>query len=157
VLTPADFLWGYECAAEAGLERTVHAGEICGAQSVRDALDSLPISRIGHGVRAIEDPALVERLAEDEIVLEVNPGSNMALGVFADWALYPITRLHEAGVKVTISTDDPPYFHTDLSREYAALARYQGWDEDAFRAQNRTAIGAAFCDDETRSKIEEML
>lgn len=149
----AEFAPAFELAAEAGLGLTVHAGEVCGPQSVRDALDHLAVSRIGHGVRAIEDPALVSRLAEEGVVLEVNPGSNVALGVYSDWRSHPIDRLRRAGVYVTVSTDDPPYFHTGMTHEYAKLASAFGWTSADFAAINRTALKAAFCDEETRERL----
>ncbi len=152
-----DFAWAFDAAREAGLRLTTHAGEWGGPESVRDGLDDLRVERIGHGVRAIEDPALVDRLAEDGIVLEVCPGSNVFLGVFPDWASHPIEQLRERGVKVTVSTDDPPFFFTTMAREYDMLAQTFGWDEDAFKALNQTALEAAFCDDSTKTKIQERL
>ncbi len=94
---PADFAPAFAIAGEAGLGLTVHAGEIRGPESVAAALDALPVSRIGHGVRAIEDPDLVARLADRGIVLETNPGSNLALGLYPDWPSHPVARLRAAG------------------------------------------------------------
>ncbi len=150
---PADYARAFAIAAEAGLGLTVHAGELAGADSVRAALDALPVRRIGHGVRAIEDPDLVRRLAEEGIVLEVNPGSNLALGLYPTWRDHPIEPLRAAGVAVTISTDDPPYFHTDLPREYAALAWTFDWTAADFEGMNRAAAEAAFCDEATRAAV----
>ena len=154
---PADFAPAFDRAREAGLGITVHAGEFGGPDSVRDALDALAPSRIGHGVRAVEDAALVARLAAEGIVLEVCPGSNVALGLYANVGAHPIERLREAGVAVTVSTDDPPFFHTTMEREYAALSDAFGWDTETFREINRTAMRAAFCDDATRARILERL
>ena len=109
-----DYAWSFDCAREAGLGLTCHAGEWRGPDSIRDAL-ALGCSRIGHGVRAIEDPALVRDLAESGITLEVCPGSNVALGLYPDWPAHPIARLADAGVRVTVSTDDPPFFHYHAS------------------------------------------
>ncbi|CTQ31827.1 adenosine deaminase [Jannaschia rubra] len=153
LFAPGDFVWAYDCAREAGLGLTAHAGEFGGPESVRSALDDLGVSRIGHGVRAVEDEALIDRLAEDGIVLEVCPGSNVALGVYANIAAHPIEKLRERGVKVTVSTDDPPFFHTTMREEYEALERTFGWDGEAFRQINRTAAEAAFCDDATRADL----
>lgn len=150
---PADFAWSFDCAREAGLRLTAHAGEWGGPDSVRDALDALRVERIGHGVRAIEDLALVDRLAEDGVVLEVCPGSNVALGLYKGFAAHPVARLREREVKVTLSTDDPPFFHTTLRREYDELARAFGWTEADFRAMNRDAARAAFCDAETGAAL----
>ncbi len=120
---------------------------------MRAALDDLGVARIGHGVRATEDPSLVARLAEEGIVLEVCPGSNVALGLYPDVASHPIDALRRAGVAVTVSTDDPPFFHTDLDAEEAALTAAFGWGEAEFRATARTAARAAFCDEATRSAL----
>jgi adenosine deaminase len=154
---PGDFLWSFDCAREAGLRITVHAGEWGGAQSVRDALDALRPERIGHGVQAIEDPALVDRLAEDGIVLECCPGSNVFLGVFKDWRSHPIEKLRERGVKVTVSTDDPPFFGITMTSDYENLNRHFGWDEEVFAEVNRTALDAAFCDAATKEIIAQRL
>ncbi len=154
---PKDFARAFALAGEAGLGLTAHAGEICGADSVADALEHLKVTRIGHGVRAIEDAAIVEMLRERGTVLEVNPGSNIALGVYRDWNEHPFKRLRDAGVPVTVSTDDPPYFHTDLPMEYDRLSRCFGWNKRDFLEMNRVAMGAAFCDEETRSKIYDIL
>lgn len=150
---PADFAWPFDAAREAGLRLTAHAGEWGGPQSIRDALSALRVERIGHGVRAIEDPALVDHLAETGVVLEVCPGSNVALGVFPDWAAHPVKRLRDAGVRVTLSTDDPPFFHTTLRAEYARMADTFGWTEADFTAINRDALDAAFCDTATRERL----
>ncbi|TCM76189.1 adenosine deaminase [Rhodovulum steppense] len=154
---PRDFAWAFDMAREAGLGLTAHAGEWGGPQSVRDALSDLRVDRIGHGVRAIEDPALVEHLVETGIVLEICPGSNIALGLYPDWRSHPIERLRKAGVKLTVSTDDPPFFRTSMTREYDRLADAFGWDEDVFAQINRVALDAAFCDADTRAAIAKKL
>ncbi|RDC72396.1 adenosine deaminase [Rhodovulum sp. 12E13] len=154
---PRDFLWAFDCAREAGLRLTAHAGEWRGPESVAAALDDLRVERIGHGVRAIEDPALVERLAEAGITLEVCPGSNVALRVYPETRAHPIERLRAAGVPVTVSTDDPPFFHTTMTAEYEALNAAFGWDEGDFREIARTAARAAFCDAATRDRLLKRL
>jgi adenosine deaminase len=150
---PKDFARAFDIARDAGLAITVHAGELVGAQSVRDALDWLKPARIGHGVRAIEDPALVARLADEGVVLEVCPGSNIALSVFPSYDEHPFPKLCDAGVKVTLSSDDPPFFHTSLAREYEIAEKHFGMDEAALLGVTRTAIEAAFVDEETRSAL----
>lgn len=154
---PADFADAFAEMAEAGFRLTAHAGEWGGPESVRAALDDLKVERLGHGVRAIEDPALVERLAAERITLEVCPGSNVALGVYPDTASHPIDRLRRAGVPVTVSTDDPPFFRTDMTREYENLAAAFGYGETEFTELARTAMAAAFCDDETKARVAPML
>jgi adenosine deaminase len=150
---PRDFAPAFRIAAEAGLGITAHAGELAGPESVRAALDHLRVSRIGHGVRSIEDPALVARLADEGIVLELCPGSNIALGLYPDMARHPFRRLMAAGVRVTINSDDPPYFHTSLGREYDALAAAQNLSAETLLAVTRTAVAAAFVDEPTRLKL----
>ncbi|RDW14846.1 adenosine deaminase [Paracoccus thiocyanatus] len=152
----ADFAWAFDCAREAGLGLTAHAGEWRGPQSIRDAL-ALGVSRIGHGIRAVEDAALLRDLAERGITLELCPGSNVALGLVQDWAAHPIARLADAGLRVTVSTDDPPFFHTTLSQEYQRLADAFGWAEAEFRQMNLWAVDAAFCDPTTRTRLRKEL
>lgn len=152
-----DYVWAFDCAREAGLRLTTHAGEWGGAASVREALDDLKVERIGHGVQAIDDLALVDRLAEDGIVLEVCPGSNVALGVYPSWQAHPIEKLIERGVKVTVSTDDPPFFHTTMTAEYENLERAFGWNEGEFASLNQVALDAAFCDDATKARLKDRL
>ncbi|WP_372573236.1 adenosine deaminase [Ruegeria jejuensis] len=152
-----DFAWSFDCAREAGLRLTTHAGEFGGPESVRDAVRDLGVERLGHGVRAIEDPELVKELADREIVLEVCPGSNVVLGLYPEIAAHPIQRLREAGVKVTVSTDDPPFFHTTMAREYEMLNAAFGWEEGDFAEINKTALQAAFCDEDTRTRVVKRL
>ena len=152
-----DFAYSFDMAREAGLHLTVHAGEWRGPREVAAALDVLRVERVGHGVRAAEDPALVARLAEENICLEVCPGSNVALGVHQSLAHHPIQKLRDAGVPVTVSTDDPPFFHTTMRDEYLGLAQTFGWHEADFRALNDTALAHAFCDAETRAIIAKRL
>ena len=152
---PRDFAGAFDLAREAGLGITVHAGELLGPQSVRDALDHLRPSRIGHGVRAIEDPALVERIAEEGIVLEICPGSNIALEVYPDYASHPFPKLHAAGCKVTLSSDDPPHFHTSIGNEYAIAAGEFGYGEGELLQFTRNAIEAAFIDGDSKAQLLE--
>jgi adenosine deaminase len=154
---PEDFAWAFDLAREAGLGLTAHAGEWRGPDGIRDTLAALRPSRLGHGVRAIEDLALVDELAEQGIVLEVCPGSNIALGLYPDWRSHPIGQLYDRGVKVTVSTDDPPYFRTTMEAEHARLAEAFDWDDGVFRTLARTALDAAFCDADTRSRILKLL
>lgn len=151
-----DFAWSFDCAREAGLRLTLHAGEWNGPDEVRDAL-ALGAERIGHGVRAAADLALVDELAERGTVLEVCPGSNIALGIYPDWHAHPIGMLHDRGVRVTVSTDDPPFFRTTMEREFARLAEAFDWDGGVFARLNRTAMEAAFCDAATRERCLKIL
>jgi len=137
---------------DAGLACTVHAGEWAGPEGIRAAL-ALPVARLGHGVRAVEDPALVAELAARGTVLEVCPGSNVATGLYPDRAHHPFPALRAAGVAVTLSSDDPPYFDTGLAREYAEAAALYGLDDAALLGLTRTALKAAFVDEPTRARL----
>ena len=154
---PVDFTYAFDMAREAGLRLTAHAGEWGGAQSVFEAVRDLNVERIGHGVQSVNDPKLVKELVNKGITLEVCPGSNIALGVYKAWGEHPIERLRDAGVLVTISTDDPPFFHTDLSTEYEMLEQTFGWDLGDFKELNINAANAAFCDETTRKRLIEKL
>ena len=155
--TPNDFSYAFDMARDAGLRLTSHAGEWGGAQSIWDTLEDLKVERVGHGVQAINDPKLVDYLAETGIILEVNPGSNVALGVYPSLAEHPISKLRDAGVKVTVSTDDPPFFHTTMTSEFEQLERVFGWGVDDFKQLNQTALEAAFCDVATKDFISRRL
>lgn len=147
----AEFARGFDIARDAGLGITIHAGELAGADSVRDALDHVRPSRIGHGVRAIEDENLVRRIAEEEVVLEVCPGSNMALKLFKTMAEHPFDQLRRAGVKVTLSSDDPPHFGSSIGHEYDLVAQTWGYDAATLTGFTRTSLEAAFVDEPTRA------
>lgn len=149
----ADYAPAFDIVREAGLGITIHAGELCGAFSVADALDLVKPSRIGHGVRAIEDADLVKRLADLGTVLEVCPGSNIALKVFPDYESHPLRRFVDAGVRVTLNSDDPPFFHTSLAQEYDTASRVMGFTDAEINAMTRTAIEAAFVDERTRQVL----
>ena len=150
---PRDFARAFDIARDGGLRLTAHAGEMVGAESVRAALDHLQVERIGHGVRAIEDASLVARLAEEGIVLECCPGSNIALKVFPDFASHPYPALRKAGVRVTLSSDDPPYFWTSLANEHAIARNHFGLSDADLLKDTRTALEAAFVEDETRALL----
>ncbi len=149
----ADFAGAFEIAREAGLGITIHAGELCGAFSVRDALDVVKPDRIGHGVRAVEDPDLVDRLADSDVVLEVCPGSNVALSLFESFKAHPLRAFFDRGIKVTLNSDDPPFFHTSLGQEYAVAATQMGFSDTELNIMTMTALKAAFVDEPTRRRL----
>lgn len=148
---PADFLPAYRLAHDKGYGCTVHAGEVRGPESVWSAIRALPVTRIGHGVRSAEDPRLLEELVRRGTVLEVCPGSNIALGIYPDRAAHPLHRLIAAGVRVTLNSDDPPFFHTSLGVEYDDA----GLDGHVLRRITRTAIEASFADTATKQRLLE--
>ena len=146
----------YEIAAGSGLGCSIHAGEHAGPESVRAALE-LPITRMSHGVRAIEDPALVAELAERAIVLEVCPSSNVSLGLYPSYENHPLGALREAGVRVTLGSDDPPYFGCSIGSEYAVVQQRQGFDEEQLRDVTRIAVEASFAEDAVKEDLHARL
>lgn len=154
---PTDFIRAFKYAAEGGLGLTAHAGEVMGAESVRATLEALPIDRIGHGVRAIEDEGVLDLLMDRNIVMEVCPGSNIALGVYPDHQSHPLRRLMERGLSVTLNSDDPPFFDTTIEDEYKNAALFQDCTDAELAHITRSAIMAAFCDDRTKTVLLDRL
>jgi adenosine deaminase len=152
----AQFADAYAIAAGSGLGCSVHAGEHAGAESVRGALE-LPVTRISHGVRAVEDPVLVAELAERGVVLEVCPSSNVALGVFPTYEDHPLGALRAAGVRVTIGSDDPPYFGCSIGSEYAVAHQRIGLEEGELMDITRIAVQASFADDALKGALLDQL
>jgi aminodeoxyfutalosine deaminase len=118
---PERYAEWFEKALERGLHSVPHAGETVGPESVWGAIRVLHAERLGHGVRSIEDPELVDYLSERRIPVEICPTSNIRLGVYPDLAVHPLHRLYDAGVPVTINSDDPPLFNTTLTAEVKLL------------------------------------
>ena len=138
------FAEAFRRAGAAGLGRTVHAGESSGPEGVRDAIDLLGADRIDHGVRAIEDAALVDLLAERRIPLGICPTSNLVLGVYPSIAAHPVERLRAAGVRLSLNTDDPALLGASLVGEYALCRSAFGWSDETVRAVARTSIESSF-------------
>jgi adenosine deaminase len=130
---PAQFKEVYRRARDAGLRLSVHAGEGAGAESVWEAIRQLGVERIGHGIRAIEDKALVEYLAENNMPLEVCPTSNVRTGIYTSLAEHPVKELFDAGIPITINTDDPTFFGCSLAGEYRALLDIGFSRDDVYR------------------------
>lgn len=151
------FADAFRKAGDAGLRRTVHAGESSGPEGIRDAIELLHADRVDHGVRAVEDPALVELLAERGIPLGICPSSNLVLKVYPSLAVHPIERLREAGVAVSINTDDPSLLETNLIEEYAMCARQFEWDDEVLRDVADTSIRASFANDDVKRKLRGAL
>jgi adenosine deaminase len=146
------FAPAYELAGELGFGRTAHAGESSGADGVRDALDLLHVDRIDHGVRAIDDPAIVQRLVDEQITLNVCISSNL-VHLYPDLASHPFLALHRAGVPVTLNTDDPGYVGVDLTGEFLKAAGAAGWGLAELSGVTRRAIDAAFCSPATAARL----
>jgi aminodeoxyfutalosine deaminase len=149
---PEKFTEVFELVREEGFGSVPHAGEVVGPASVRGALEALNADRIRHGIRALEDPALVEELAGRRVVLDVTPVSNLRTGVVGSLAEHPLPELMAAGIPCTVSTDDPEMFDTDLTREYEA-AMSLGVDP---KALYDAAVEGALCGEETRERLREI-
>ncbi|HEY6511148.1 MAG TPA: adenosine deaminase [Burkholderiaceae bacterium] len=151
------FAEAFRRAGAASLRRTVHAGESSGPEGVRDAIELLGADRIDHGVRAIEDPAVVALLVERQIPLGICPTSNLKLGVYPSIADHPIDRLRRAGVAVSINTDDPALLGASLVGEYTLCAQAFGWSDEDVRAIARTSIAASFADAAVKARLMRAL
>ncbi|WP_066950683.1 adenosine deaminase [Streptomyces lushanensis] len=136
----------FDRAIDAGLHSVPHAGETTGPGTVWDALRDLRAERIGHGTSAVQDPELLAYLAEHRIPLEVCPTSNIATRAVADLDEHPIKAMVAAGVLVTVNSDDPPMFGTDLNQEYAVAARLLGLDERGLADLAKNGVEASFLD-----------
>ena len=134
----------FDEAAQRGIPAVPHAGETAGAESIWRALRALHAVRIGHGVRCLEDPLLVAELRERQIPLEVCPSSNVRLGVVRSWAEHPLKKLMDAGLCVTLNSDDPPLFDTTLTEEYHRAVQVFGLTEIDLKKLIRNAANAAF-------------
>ena len=143
----------FEFAREAGVPAVVHAGETGGPESIRAAVEKLHAVRIGHGITALEDPSVVSQLRERGIVLEVCPTSNLCIGVKDRIENHPLPRLLDAGLKVTIGTDDPPIFNTTLVGEYEKIAQALGYGRDQLIEFNRVAVAAALVSEARRAEL----
>ncbi len=150
---PSKFARAFDVAREAGLPVVPHAGEVGGAESMWDAIRTTNPVRIGHGVRCLEDPALVEYLRERHIPLEVCPTSNVCLKVVPDLASHPLPKLMQAGLVVTLNSDDPPMFNTTLTEEYLKCAAAFGWDKDTVIGLVMTALEVSLLPEPRKSAL----
>lgn len=141
-------------AARHGLHRTAHAGENSDAANVRSALETCSPERIGHGIRAARDPALMAELRDAGVPLEVCPSSNVALRSVPSLEEHPFDRLAEAGVEVTVNTDDPAFFDVTLNEEYRRLHRTWGYPPQRLAGFSLAAVRHAFLDEAERARLE---
>ncbi|MEW2248800.1 adenosine deaminase [Streptomyces sp. NPDC006975] len=145
----------FDRARAAGLRSVPHAGETTGPETVWDALTYLGAERIGHGTSSAQDPKLLAHLAEHRIPLEVCPTSNIATRAVATLDEHPVKEFTRAGVVVTINSDDPPMFGTDLNNEYAVAARLLDLDERGLAELAKNAVDASFLDEAGKARIRE--
>ncbi|MFP8908296.1 adenosine deaminase [Streptomyces atacamensis] len=143
----------FDRAIAEGLHSVPHAGETTGPRTVWDALDSLRAERIGHGTSSVRDPELLAYLAEHRIPLEVCPTSNVATRAVASLDEHPIAEMVKAGVLVTVNSDDPPMFGTDLCTEYEIAARLLGLDAAGVAELAKNAVTASFAPAQVKSSL----
>ena len=152
---PEPFADVYAQARTHGLHVTAHAGEAAGASSIWGAIRSLQVERIGHGVRAQEDPVLLEHLAAQQIPLEMCPTSNVCTGVVTSMKEHPIRLYDQQGILVTVNTDDPTMFGTTLAQEYGALVDELGFTRGDVRRLTLNAITASWLPDDDKRHLHE--
>jgi adenosine deaminase len=147
------FIDAFRRAGAAGFRRTVHAGESSGPESLRDAIELLGADRIDHGVRAIEDEAVVDLLASRGIPLGICPTSNLTLNLYPSMEDHPIDRLRRAGVRVSINTEDSSLLGTNLPHEYGIARTAYGWTDEVLRQLAQSSIDASFAKPETKARL----
>lgn len=147
----------FEYAREYGIHCTAHGGEARGPESVREIVGNFHPSRIGHGVRSIEDPELLDDLKKKNIHLEVCPTSNVQTGIYDKVAQHHINEIYQNGNSLSVNTDGRAISNVSLNEEYQKLNSYFDWKIEQFRQVNEYAIEAAFCDKETKDKLREKL
>lgn len=154
----ADFVPAYQIVTNAlGLQKTAHAGEATGPETIRACHELLGITRFGHMVRVLEDPDLMREMVDIGAVAEVCPSSNVALQVYPDLAHHPLRRMYDAGITITLNSDDPPFFKTSLGQEYELGHTHFGFSDDDLTGFTRNALQAAFIDEDTRQRLMNRL
>ena len=148
-----DFAPAFRIAARAGLLAVPHGGELAGPDSVRACLDELGAHRVGHGVRAAEDPRLLDRLASEGVTLEVCPTSNVRLGVFGDLSEVPLRAIRAAGVAVALGADDPLLFGSRLLEQYAAARDVHGFSDPELAELARCSVRASCAPEALRTRL----
>jgi adenosine deaminase len=150
---PEPYAEAFAVAKGAGLLSAPHAGELAGPESIRGALDTLQPDRLQHGVRAVEDPELVKRLADSEIVLDVCPTSNLLLSVYPSHAEHPLPQLLDAGVSCSLNGDDPLLFGPVLLHEYEVARTEMGLDDHALASVARASITGSGAPDALKATV----
>ncbi|MCE8001837.1 adenosine deaminase [Billgrantia ethanolica] len=154
---PSKFVEVFQRAKMLGIPRVAHAGEEGPPEYIREALDLLDVCRIDHGVRCLEDPALVTRLRDEGVVLTVCPLSNVRLKVVERIEDHPLPQLLEAGLRITLNSDDPAYFGGGMLDNFMACHDAFGWSKETFVQLAGTAIESAFMSDKRRLELHRQL
>ena len=150
---PKLFKKAYQIAAEAGLFCTVHAGEFAPASGMMEAIEHLPIQRIGHGVQSIHSPDTMAVLKDRNIALEICPSSNIKLGLFSDFNSHPFPKFLEAGINVSLNSDDPPFMSTSLANEYLLTQQAYHYSDAQMASITKMALECAFVDAQTKKQL----
>lgn len=145
----------FEEAGRRGLRRVAHAGEHAGPESIRSVLEVCGAERIGHGIRAVDDPSLMEELRDRQIPLEVCPTSNLCLGAAPDMPSHPFDRLYRAGLALSVNSDDPAFFNTNLTREYLKLHQTFGYTTPELARLSIEALRQTFLPEPERAAMED--
>lgn len=154
---PKLFKTAYQIAADAGLYGTVHAGEFAPASGMLEAILHLPIQRIGHGVQSIHSPETIALLIDRNIALEICPSSNIKLGLFNDFNSHPFPTLLEAGINLSLNSDDPPFMSTTLAEEYSRVQEAYHYSDEVMQSITAMAIECAFVDEDTKRVLRAKL
>ncbi len=151
---PRLFEKAFRMVHEAGFGISVHAGEAVGPESVWEALKVVPVTtRIGHGVRSIEDDKLIDLIKEQNITLECCPTSNIVLKIYEHYGVHPLRKLYDKGVKITLNSDDPPLFKTTLGTEYDVAKQHFGFTDKELLEFSKNAVHASFADQKTKKEL----
>jgi adenosine deaminase len=149
----ADFAGAFRIARSAGLASVPHSGELLGPDHVRTTLDHLAPDRIGHGVRSVEDRSVLDDVVDRGITLEVCPGSNVALGVYAEQAGVPLRALRDAGARVALGADDPLLFGSRLADQYRFAREQHGFTDEQLADLARDSIRGSRAPDDVRTRL----
>jgi adenosine deaminase len=145
----------YQRARNMGLHLVAHAGEVAGAESIWQAVNELGVERIGHGLAAIDEPKLLEHLKKRSIAIEMCPTSNVKTRVVPTLKSHPIKVFHDLGLEVTVNTDDPSMFGTDMNREYLQLHRQLGFSLSELFKLSLNAVNSSFLSQESKTKMRD--
>ncbi len=151
--TTSEFAHAFRIARNAGLLAVPHGGELCGPATVRTCLEELGAGRIGHGVRSVEDPAVLERVVERQVALEVCPASNVSLGVYRRAEEVPLRQLYDAGARIALGADDPLLFGARLAEQYQSARDVHGFSDTELADLARSSILASTAPDDIRAVI----
>ncbi|HJZ48938.1 MAG TPA: adenosine deaminase [Roseiflexaceae bacterium] len=150
---PELFTEVFAAARQAGLRLMAHAGEVGGPPSIWGAVDALGVERLGHGIRSVDDPALLDHLRARGTVLDISPTSNVCTGAVANIEVHPLRQLFDAGLHITLNSDDPTFFNTTLTDEYRLAARMFGFNADELTTLALNGVRATFLPDAEKQAL----